>query len=198
MEASPSDLSVSSIVLQSPERFFDRRLSVRVHIAGNKKVQLSALRLQAVPRSADLPSLYQWKKNPSRRVWFSTVRVSTVPSASRSSGILCTAEGWDSSVEFWNLKIRCFCPRSRIIITESFYFLCDLDWMIIVHLDHMIRNIEDSTGTASHQNGGNTSSFIQISSTLQEGCDWFLFPADHLLHELIPKHEVGSRGVLVN
>lgn len=51
MEASPSDLSVSSIVLQSPERFFDRRLSVRVHIAGNKKVQLSALRLQAVPRS---------------------------------------------------------------------------------------------------------------------------------------------------
>ena len=42
MEASPSDLSVSSIVLQSPERFFDRRLSVRVHIAGNKKVQLSA------------------------------------------------------------------------------------------------------------------------------------------------------------
>ena len=158
MEASPSDPSVSSIVLQSPERFFDRRLFVRVHIAGNKKV----------------------------------------PSASRSSGILCAAEGWDSSVEFWNLKIRCFCPRSRIIITESFYFLCDLDWMIIVHLDHMIRNIEESTGTASHQNGGNTGSFIQISSTLQKGCDWFLFSADHLLHELIPKHEVGSRGVLVN
>lgn len=93
------------------------------------------------------------------------VRVSTVPSASRSSGILCTAEGWDSSVEFWNLKIRCFCPRSRIIITESFYFLCDLDWMIIVHLDHMIRNIEESTGTASHQNRGNTGLFIQISCT---------------------------------
>ena len=85
MEASPSDPSVSSIVLQSPERFSDRRSSVRVHIAGNKKVQLSALRLQAVPRSADLPSLYQWKKNPSRRVWFSYAH-ETLPGCSSLYG----------------------------------------------------------------------------------------------------------------
>ena len=97
MEATPSDPSVSSIVLQSPERFFDRRLFVRVHIAGNKKVQLSALRLQAVPRSADLPSLYQLKKNPSRRVWFSYAH-ETLPGCSSLHGSVRIEIFWESSV----------------------------------------------------------------------------------------------------
>ena len=94
MEASPSDPSVSSIVLQSPERFFDRRLFVRVHIAGNKKVQLSALCLQVVPRSADLLSLYQWKKNPSRRVWFSYAH-ETLPDCSSLHGSVRLEVFWN-------------------------------------------------------------------------------------------------------
>ena len=62
----------------------------------------------------------------------------------------------------------------------------------------MIRNIEESTGTACHQNRGNTGLFVQIPCTLQKWCDRFLFPANHLLHELIPQHKVGGRSVLIN
>lgn len=102
------------------------------------------------------------EKNPSRRVWFSYAH-ETLSGCSSLHGSVRLEVFWNPLSDrrvgefgrIWNLKIRCFCPRSRIIITESFYFLCDLDWMIIVHLDHMIRNIEESTGTASHQNGGN-------------------------------------------
>lgn len=150
MEAILSDPSVSSVVLPSPVRFSDHRASVRDHTAENKKGQPSVRHLPIAPHNVDQRSPYQQKKNPSHKALFSllmgrsSVRVSTIPAASGFSGSFCPTEGWKSTVELWNVKIRCFCPRCGIIFTECLYFLCDLHRTIIVHLDYMIRNIEES------------------------------------------------------
>ena len=69
--------------------------------------------------------------------------------------------------------------------------------MIIIHLDHSIRNVEKCSGTSCNQNGGDPCLFIEIPCTFQKWSDGLFFPADHTLHERIPYHKVGGRSILV-
>ena len=64
--------------------------------------------------------------------------------------------------------------------------------MIIIHLDHSIRNVEKCSGTSCNQNGGDPCLFIEIPCTFQKWSDGLFFPADHTLHERIPYHKVGG------
>ena len=69
--------------------------------------------------------------------------------------------------------------------------------MIIIHLDHSIRNMEKSSGASGNQDSGDLCLFIEIPRTFQKWSDGLLFPADHPLHEGITAHKVGGRGILV-
>ena len=82
--------------------------------------------------------------------------------------------------------------------TSATNFMGDVHRAVTVHHQDMVRDVEEGPGAACHQNGGDPRFFIQVPCPLQEGRDGLLVPADHLLHELVPHHEVGGGGVLVN
>ena len=73
----------------------------------------------------------------------------------------------------------------------------DIDRTITIHLDHRIRLCEIGTGTACHQNGGNSKLFIQQTDPIGKRRDGLCFCCYHLLHQFIPDHKVGSAGILI-
>lgn len=80
---------------------------------------------------------------------------------------------------------------------RAFGDCCDVHRMIIIHLDHSVRNMEKSSGASGNQDSGDPCLFIEIPRTFQKWSDGLLFPADHPLHEGITDHKVGGRGILV-
>ena len=123
MEASPSDPSVSSIVLQSPERFSDRRSYVRVHIAENKKVQLSVRHLPIAPHNVDQRSPYQQKKNPSHKALFSCAHGTQFCSSLHDPGRLGVFGKFlpDGRVEEYGRTLECENQVLLSAVWDNFY-----------------------------------------------------------------------------
>ena len=81
---------------------------------------------------------------------------------------------------------------------EPLHTLRNVHRPVAVHHQDMIRNIEESPRASRNQDGGNTRFPVQIPRPLQKRRNGLLVPHDHLLHELIPNHEIGGRCILVD
>ena len=69
---------------------------------------------------------------------------------------------------------------------------------VLLHLNHLIRDVEVGAGAARHDDGGDPEVLIEAAHPLDKGRDGLLRGGDHLLHELVTNHKVGGRGVLVD
>ena len=74
----------------------------------------------------------------------------------------------------------------------------DVPGLVPVHLDHPVGRVKIGAGAPRHQNGGHPPAVVQLPDPLQEGGDGLHVPMNHPLHQLVPDHEVGGAGVLVD
>ena len=78
------------------------------------------------------------------------------------------------------------------------HLLCNVHRTVAVHLDHSVRNVEEGAGASCHQDGGDAQLVKKLSRPLNERGDRLFFSVDDALHQLVPHHEVGGRGILVD
>ena len=85
-----------------------------------------------------------------------------------------------------------------MFFAQRFHLLRDLHRLIAVHLNDVVRDVEERAGASRYQNRRYTSLFIQIPAPLQKWRDRLFLPADDLLHEIIPHHKVSGGGIFIN
>ena len=77
-------------------------------------------------------------------------------------------------------------------------FVCDIKGTVAVHLDYRVCNVKICTGTSGYHYRGDACFLKKASGPLDKGGDGLLVPADHLLHQLVPYHEIRGGGVLID
>ena len=95
-------------------------------------------------------------------------------------------------------KSRLCGGEDRKICGCSFGFLSDIHWHIFLHLNDTVGHREIGTGAPCHNDGGDAKVLIETANPFNKRNDGFFFGRNYLLHQLIPNHEIGGGGVLVD
>ena len=95
-------------------------------------------------------------------------------------------------------------PRSldggfgNFLFAGIFYHLCDIKRAVCIHLDDSVCDEEVGTGASSYEDGGDACLLVEIAGAFDERGDRLFIAADDALHQVVPQHEVGSGGVLID
>lgn len=79
-----------------------------------------------------------------------------------------------------------------------FYHLRDIKRAVCIHLDNSVCDEEVGAGASSYEDGGDACLLVEIAGAFDERGDRLFIAADDALHQVVPQHEVGSGGVLVD
>ena len=99
------------------------------------------------------------------------------------------------------IRLRCLIgglPRAAGKPPASFGKFRDVDGLILLHLDDAVRLVEVGSAASGHQDCGDAEAVVELLHPVDKGDDGLAVPVDNPLHQLVPDHEVGGAGVLVD
>ena len=94
-------------------------------------------------------------------------------------------------------KRLCHILCYRKFPAQIFCLLGDIHRLILIHLDHGVRNMEKCSRTPGNQNGRNIHLFIEFPCSCQKWRDRLLIRTNNLLHKSIPHHKIRCRGIFI-
>ena len=74
----------------------------------------------------------------------------------------------------------------------------DVNGRILLHLNDAVRLVEIGSAASGHQDCGDAEAVVELPHPVDKGDDGLAVPVDNPLHQLVPDHEVGGAGVLVD
>ena len=85
-----------------------------------------------------------------------------------------------------------------LLFAGIFYHLRDIKRAVCIHLDNSVCDEEVGAGASGYEDGGDACLLVEIAGAFDERGDRLFIAADDALHQVVPQHEVGSGGVLID